>query len=171
MKKLKIVVISLLLFVLAFSVTGCYSVVPQKMWRVKGTYRLTNYSFSTSGVSVDYLEQKEIVAYLVVTGKSEGYYIYQDKDTPATMEKVNLYYEYSTEEPDKVAYVTFKEQDALVGKKLGVQKKRLKGYEGSQIIVEILGQSTSNVDYTWDKECFLTNLWWVNIKMGTNFKK
>ena len=37
MKKLKIVVISLVLFVLAFSVTGCYSVVPQKMWKVKGT--------------------------------------------------------------------------------------------------------------------------------------
>ena len=171
MRKLKVVVISLLLLVITFLVTGCYAVQPQRMWKVKGTYRLTNYGYTSSSVSINYLEQKEIVAYLVVTGKSEGYYIYQDKDTPVYMEKASLSYEYSTEEPNKVAYVTLKTQDSIFSKKLGVQKKRLKAYDGSQIIIQVGSASTSNVDYTWEKECFLTNLWWVNYKMGTNFKK
>jgi hypothetical protein len=104
----------------------------------------------------------------VVTGKSEGYYIYQDKDTPAKMEVVSLRYKYDTEEPSKVAYVYYKAENDLVEKELRVQKNRLRGLEGAEIII---GEFQYNVDYTWEKEIFLTNLWWVNIKMGTNFKK
>lgn len=168
MKKLKLALISLLTLIIAFSVTGCVIVVPQRMWRVKGTYRLTDYYYMANSVTIDYLEEKEIVAYLVVTGKSEGYYIYQDKDTPAKIEKVSLSYEYSKEEPNKVAYVSFKGEGDLVAKRLGVQRGALHGYEGSQIVI---GSLSSKVTYVWDKECFLTNLWWVNYKMGTNFKK
>lgn len=171
MKKLKLVVISLLVLIMAFSVTGCYTAVPQKMWKVKGTYKLTNYSRTmgkNNSTSTDYLKEKEIVAYLVVTGKSVGYYIYQDKDTPMTKENVSLRYEYSTDEPNKVAHVYYKADGDLLETKLVVQQKKLRAYEGAGIIV---ADFQYNVDYTWEKECFLTNLWWVNIKEGTNFRK
>ncbi len=171
MKKLRLAVISLLLLVVAFSVTGCYAVVPQRMWRVKGTYALTNYSRTvgkSNSVTTDYIERDEIVSYLVVTGKSEGYYIYKDKDTPAKMEVVTLRYKYDTEEPNKVAYVYYKKQGDLLETELRVRKNTLKAFEGAELI---LADYQYNVDYTWEKECFLTNLWWANYKMGTKFKK
>ena len=46
MRKIKLAVSWLLLLVIALSASGCYVVNPQYKWRVKGTYRLTTYTYT-----------------------------------------------------------------------------------------------------------------------------
>lgn len=168
MKKIKYAVVWLLLMVIALSASGCMIVNPQYKFRVKGTYRLTNYHYTRgreNPTSIDYLEEKGVVAYLILDDNN-GWYIYKDNETPVTKKSVSVRYEYSQDEPKKIAYVYYKidGQDEI---KVGVTRKALNGYEGS---AAILIDSQWTIDYDWKRECFLTNFWWVNIKMGTKYR-
>ena len=169
MKKIKYAVVWLLLMVIALSASGCMMVNPQYKFRVKGTYRLTNYH-STRGTetstSIDYLEEKGVVAYLILDD-NKGWYIYKDNETPVTKKSVSVRYEYSPDEPKKVAYVCYKIEGEENEMKLGVTRKALNGYEGSSAII---AESQYKTQYNWKRECFLTNFWWVNIKMGTKYR-
>lgn len=169
MKKLKYAVVWLLLLILVLSASGCMMVNPQYKFRVKGTYRLTTHNYTQGKENptvIDYLQDKGEVAYLILDD-NKGWYIYKDNETPVTKKPVSVRYEYSPDEPKKVAYVYYKIEGEETEMQLGVTRKALNGYKGSSLIIS---ESQSKTQYNWKRECFLTNFWWVNIKMGTKYR-
>ena len=171
MRKLKLAVITLLLLVFALSASGCTIINPQKMWRVKGTYVLKTHTTTSTvtGETTDHVANGE-VAYLIVTGTSKGSYIYKNEGVSTTRKSVSLRYVYSTEEPNKVAYVYYKFEGDVEERELGVTRNGLN--KSSQQLVPNNGSLTmvTTERYSWEKESFLTNFWWVNIKLGTSYK-
>ncbi len=146
MKRISAVV--LLLAMLA-ALSGCYVISPQRMWRVKGTYRLTGYSVTPkherkegyTPTTVDYVADDEYLFedYLVITGEGRGYYVHKAKDTPATVQEISLSYEYNAEDSSKVEYV-------ILG---GLAVISLpEGAEKLGITRNNLGYSKPGIDYT-----------------------
>ena len=168
MRKLKLAVITLLLLVFALSASGCTIINPQKMWRVKGTYVLTTHTTTSkeTGETTDHVANGE-VAYLIVTGTSKGSYVYKNQGVSVTKKSVSLRYEYSPDEPKKVAYVYYKIEGETVEKQLGVTRNGLNKSDTEYVFNK--GVVTLE-RYAWKRECFLTNFWWVNIKLGTSYK-
>ena len=91
--------------------SGCYMISAQRMWRVKGTYKLTTYSrtHKETGGTYDYLTEQGQEVYLVITGEGRGYYVYKDNETQAYSKVVDLRYEYSEEESSKISRVGYKD--------------------------------------------------------------
>lgn len=114
--KVKRLLVAILLVVttVAFS-SGCYMISAQKMWRVKGTYKLTTYTrtHKESGTTLDYLAEKGMEVYLIVgtadSGRRGGYYVYKDNETEAYSKEVDLLFEYSEEDSSKVTRVGYKD--------------------------------------------------------------
>ena len=92
MRKLKCLLSALLIVMLMVLSTGCYIVNGQKMWRVKGTYELTHYTFTNGKTDTvtDYIAEKGYKVYLVVTGNGTGYYVHKDDETEAYYREVSL---------------------------------------------------------------------------------
>ena len=126
MKKLRILTPLLLVLAILFLSSGCYIVSGQKMKNVKGTYELTSYSRTNGKTNAvtNYMEVNGYKAYLVVTGTSEGYYVYLDNNTAPTYRKITLTYEYNTEDSTKVDYVIYR-FDGSDEQRLGVTKDNL----------------------------------------------
>lgn len=101
MKKIAIIIIFCLL--ISVLLCGC---TPEKLENILGTYALTVYTTSKYGEeTVDVKAEKEMEAYLVITGKDYGYYVYKDKNTPLFCREVKL--EYNKNDEDKVTTVTY----------------------------------------------------------------
>lgn len=101
MKKIAIVIIFCLL--ISVLLCGC---TPEKLENILGTYALTVYTTTKYGEeTVDVKAEKEMEAYLVITGKDYGYYVYKDKNTPLFCREVKL--EYNKNDEDKVTTVTY----------------------------------------------------------------
>lgn len=101
------VLITLLIasFVLSISI-GLVACTPAKMGDILGTYKLvTDTSTAYQQETVDNIETYGRTAYLVVTGKDMGYYLYKDNDTEAYVREVKL--EYSKNDENEVTSVTF----------------------------------------------------------------
>ena len=115
MRKLKILSVAVVLAVLASSVFGCYFIKGQPMSKVKGTYKLTHYSYTReyerregyTPRTYNYVEDEDCLYqdYLVVTGTGTGYYVHKAVGIPAYSKEVNLSYEYNQEDSSKVDYV------------------------------------------------------------------
>lgn len=104
---MKKVLITLLIasFVLSISI-GLVACTPAKIGEILGTYKLvTDTTTAYQQETVDNIESYGRVAYLVVTGKNMGYYLYKDNDTEAYVREVKL--EYSKNDEDEVTSVTF----------------------------------------------------------------
>ena len=125
MKKLKVLAPILMVVMMLLSV-GCYMVSGQKMKNVQGTYELTSYTRTNGKTNAvtDYMETVGYKAYLVVTGGSEGYYVYTNKDDVPNYRKVTLSYEYSQENSSKIEYVIYRFSSSDE-QKLGVTKDNL----------------------------------------------
>ncbi len=105
-----------LLVTLVLTASGCYVISAQRMWRVKGTYKLTVYTYTPqyerregyTPRTYNYIEDEEYryEVYLVVTGEATGYYVYKDASTAAYYKEIPLSYEYE-EEGSKVTYVIY----------------------------------------------------------------
>ena len=134
MKTMKRLIAVLLVLSLLFALSGCYVISAQRMRRVKGTYRLSQYTVTPkherkTGVTaetINYIEDAEHLFedYLVVTGEGVGYYVHKAAGAEPTVKKVSLSYEYE-QDSNKVSYVSYgtvDEQSPLQGMKLGVTR-------------------------------------------------
>ena len=95
MKHFKRVLFFFIAAMIVSGFSGCYVVKGGNVKDVVGTYKLTTYSrtydstnSAHAGEKIDYIEQKGITAYLIVTESGEGYYIYKDNETPLYCEAV-----------------------------------------------------------------------------------
>ena len=113
MKTIKRLIAVLLVATLLFSLAGCTIINPQRMYRVKGTYKLTQYTFSPQGEegsinTVDYVadEDRLYEDYLIVTGQGTGYYVHKAAGEAATVTEISLSYQYA-EGGKKIEYVSY----------------------------------------------------------------
>ena len=113
MKTIKRLIAVLLVATLLFSLAGCTIINPQRMYRVKGTYKLTQYTFSPQGEegsinTVDYVadEDRLYEDYLIVTGQGTGYYVHKAAGEAATVTEISLSYQYA-EDGKKIEYVSY----------------------------------------------------------------
>ena len=172
-----------LIFSFLLMVGGCTVVQSQKMRVVKGTYKLTSYTYTPSyerkegytPKTRNYIEDEEykFEDYLVVTGEGRGYYVHKQAGAEVYIKEVTLSYEYDTEDSSKVSYVTYNDSisvNATSGiNRLGVTK-------------DSLNYSLSAIDYTewftkrpmrseaisvrWDKVSSKTDLSYVERELG-----
>ena len=102
MKRTRILLVLLLVLAFAANMAGCYMVSGQKMDKVKGTYKLTNYTYTPSYErregytpnSRDYINDAKYLYedYLIITGGSTGYYVHKEANAPAYVKEVTLSY-------------------------------------------------------------------------------
>lgn len=121
MKNVKRLFAVILTVIWMVALAGCYTISGQKMRTVKGTYKLTNYTYTPkyerkegyTPRTFNYLEDEEYQYedYLIITGTSMGYYVHKEANSPAYVKEVTLSYEYNAENSSKVEYVIF--NDAL----------------------------------------------------------
>ena len=121
MKKLRFLAITVLGLAVMFVAAGCYMIKGQKMSKVKGTYELTSYSRTNGKTNsvTDYLTDG-YVAYLIVTGTSEGYYVISDGENDPYYKNATLSYLYNQEDASIVEYVIYRLEGSSEEQKLGV---------------------------------------------------
>lgn len=178
----KLIAVLLLMAVLA-TTAGCYMVSGQKMNTVKGTYKLTGYTYTPSYErregytprTYNYVEDEgyKYEDYLVVTGTSTGYYIHKDANTPAYVKEITLSYEYSSDDSSKVDYVIYNDalsvnQDTGVNR-LGVTKNNLNyskpAFDYTQLFTGKAMRS-EDVSVHWEKVDKATDLSYVQNQLG-----
>lgn len=177
MKKFRIMIVALLIIAFAAMLTGCYVVSGQKMNKLKGTYKLTSYTYTPSysdkngyvPATRDYIndERYKYEDYLVITGESMGYYVHKEANAPAYVKEVTLSYEHNAEDSSKIDYVTYK--DALAknqtpdGSHLGVSGKTLNFSAPS---IHIGSQHTRDCYVRWEKVDNATDLSYAKQQLG-----
>ncbi|MBR2341805.1 MAG: hypothetical protein IKA72_05305 [Clostridia bacterium] len=166
MKKLRSICIAFLTaLITVMALTGCYAINGQKMKRVKGTYKLTHYTYrpsyksgNTPPATIDYIQDRGYEVYLVVTGTNRGYYVHKDNNTEAYSTEVDLSYEYNQEDSALVDYVYYRTPRASDTEKFGVTKNRL-NYSNPGI--ELFGTVQAREDKDWEKVDDATDLSYV----------
>ncbi len=120
--------------VLALSaLSGCFVVDEQTMETVKGTYKLTEYTYTPQyervegyeADSVDYIVDEGYERYLIITGEETGYLVHKDNQTAAFATEVTLSYEFSEENTELVRYVSYQTATDEEATKLGVNDDEL----------------------------------------------
>ncbi len=185
MKKLTKYLLSVLLVAATLTTTvGCYIISGQKIDKVKGTYKLTTYTYiekherkdGYTPTTINYIEDAayQYEDYLVITGSGTGYYIHKDAKTPAFAKEVTLSYEYDPEDTSKLQYVIF--NDALTvdentgSNKLGVTKNGLNytktAFNYTQLITKKEMRSES-ITVRWQKVDKATDLSYVEKQLGS----
>ena len=111
-RTIKATLCAVLLALMCFTLTSCYVSHPTAMRNLTGTYELTKFTRKAKDADSeadpdDYIAQKGIVAYLVITGEDYGYYVYKDNETPVTVKQVKILYEYDSEDISKVKSITY----------------------------------------------------------------
>ena len=149
MKTLKRALIAMLIMALMLTLAGCYMISGQKMRTVRGTYQLTNYTYTPkyerkegyTPRTFNYIEDEEYQYedYLIITGTDIGYYVHKEANAPAYVKEVTLSYEYDDEDASKVEYVIF--NDALT-------VNEDSGFNRLGITKNSLNYSKSGFDYT-----------------------
>ena len=124
MKKVcKITAVGILAVLILSALCACYFVDAGKMSKLKGTYKLTYctmdiaYEGSVPNSVENLMETKNIVAYLVVTGESDCYYIYKDNDTELYCKQVKGTYTYSQEDRELIEYFEYTDGISSTSKK------------------------------------------------------
>ena len=84
------------------------------MKNLVGTYELTKFTRKAKDAPseedpTDYLKDKGVKAYLVVTADGYGYYAYKDNETTLKVFKVTITYENDSEDITKVKTITYKD--------------------------------------------------------------
>ena len=184
MKKFRILLVALLVIAFAAMLTGCYMISGQKMNKVKGTYKLTNYTHTPSyerreGYTPntrDYINDEKYLYedYLIVTGTSTGYYVHKSANEPAYVKEVTLSYEYNAEDPSILEYVTYNDaftvgQSTNNGNHLGVNKNALNFSRPSFDYTELFtGRPMRSEDLyvRWEKVDRATDLSYAKAKVG-----
>lgn len=174
---------ALLILSLLATATGCYMVSAQKMNTVKGTYKLTAYTYIPSyerkeGYTpkvYNYIEDEtyQYEDYLIVTGSSTGYYVHKDANTPAYAKEVTLSYEYDPEDSKKIQYITYNDAISINETsgihKLGVTKNSLNyskaGFDYTELFTKRPMRS-EDITVRWEKVKNATDLSYVESQLG-----
>ena len=184
MRRLKYLVTSVLVVLVVFMSFGCYMVSGQKMDRVKGTYKLTNYTRipqyerreGYTPKTINYLtdEDYQYEDYLIVTGNGSGYYVHKDVNTPAYSKEVTLSYQYDDENSSLVEYVVYNDSVSVNASsgvnKLGVTKGYLNYSKPAFDYTEIFTKRpmrTEDIGVRWEKVDKATDLSYVEKQLGT----
>ena len=150
------------------SMTGCYVISAQPMYKLKGTYKLTGYTYTPSHerkegytpTTRDYVNGEKYMYedYLVITGTSIGYYAHKDASGDVYVKEVSLTYEYSKENSKKIEYITYRDvtSDGDEGgvNRLGVNRKQLNYTKISINYTEPFTKrqmSTESLTVRWEK--------------------
>ena len=184
MKKTKIMVILVLIMALVVSMTSCYIISPQRMKDLKGTYKLTRYTYIPSHerkegrtpTTYDYVndEKYKYEDYLVITGSGTGYYAHRDASGDAYVKEIRLSYEYNQEKSSHIDYVIY--NDALTQgnttggtNKLGVSGKTLNyslnAFDYTELFTKRPMRSEDR-SIRWEKVDNATDLSYVTEQMG-----
>ena len=174
----------LIVALLAVSLSGCYIVSGQKMRAVKGTYKLTTYTYTPSHerkngytpTTYDYVNGEKYMYedYLIVTGTSTGYYVHTEAGGDNYVKEVTLRYEYDTEDSSKVNYVIYNDSISVNSDeggthRLGVNKDSF-NYSKSAInytqLITKKEMSTEAITVRWEKVSKATDLSYVTEKLG-----
>ena len=184
MKKTKHAVALLLIAALVISMTGCYIISPQRMSELKGTYKLTSYTYTPSHerkegrtpTTYDYVndEKYKYEDYLVITGTGKGYYAHRDASGDAYVKEITLSYEYNQENSSRIDYVIY--NDALTQgnttggiSRLGVSGKSLNYSLTAFDYTELFTKRPMRSDersVRWEKVDDATDLSYVTEQMG-----
>ena len=183
MKAFKHLLAVILTVVLMLTFASCYTISGQKMRTVKGTYQLTQYTYTPkyerkegyTPRTFNYLEDEEYQYedYLIITGSGTGYYVHKEAGSDAYVKEVTLSYEYDDENSSKVEYVIF--NDALtVNKntefnKMGVTKNSLNYTKNSFDYNELFTKKpmrSEALTVRWTKASRDTDLKYVEQELG-----
>lgn len=180
----KILSVLLIALLLAVSLSGCYIVSGQKMKTVKGTYKLTTYTYTPSHerkngqniIGYDYVNSEEYKYedYLIVTGGSTGYYVHKDASGDSYIKEITLRYEYDTEDSSKVNYVIYNDsvsvnRDDGGTHRLGVSKDSFNYYKAAFDYTELITKRemrTEELSVRWEKVSRATDLSYVTEQLG-----
>jgi hypothetical protein len=139
MKIVKRLLATMLIVTMLLTTVSCYFVSGQKMKNVKGTYKLTHYSYTPSyerkegytPKTRDYVGGEEYLYedYLIITGASTGYYVHKAVGVDPYVKEITLSYEYDDEDSSKVEYVIYNDAISINENsgihRLGVTKNNL----------------------------------------------
>ena len=183
MKTFKRLFAVILSVALLLTLVGCYTISGQKMKTVKGTYKLTRYTYTPkyerkegyTPRTFNYLEDEEYQYedYLIVTGTGMGYYAHKEANAPTYVKEVTLSYEYDTDNSSKVEYVIF--NDALTVNensgfnKMGVTKNSLNYTKNAIDYTEIFTKKpmrTESLTVRWTKVSSDIDLKYVDKQLG-----
>ena len=185
MKKVKILLAMLLIVSMLVATTGCYIVSGQKMNKVKGTYKLINYSYTPSHErregytpkTYDYINGEEYLYedYLIITGSSIGYYVHKQVGQDAYVKEVTISYEYSQDDSSKVEYIIYNDSITVNGdegglNRLGVNRDTLNYTKASFDYTELFTKKEMRSEYlsvSWQKVDRATDLSFVEKQLGT----
>lgn len=183
-KVLRCLFVFLLIVAIMTTAVGCYVVSGQKMDKVKGTYKLTRYSYTPkyerkdgyTPTTINYIEDEKYLFedYLVVTGTGIGYYVHKDANTEAFSKEVTLSYEYDVENSSKVEFVIFNDSITIneqIGEnKLGVMRGSLNyskaGFDYTELFTDRKMRS-EDISIRWEKVDNATNLSYVESELGS----
>ena len=180
MNILKRLFYAILVFALLLSLTSCYFISAQPMSKLKGTYKLTSYTYTPTyerkeGVTpktYDYVngDEYKYEDYLIITGTSNGYYVHKEASGESYVKEITLRYEYSQDDSSRVEYVIYndsvsKNSDEGGKHRLGVSKGTL-NYSNSGIDFTQLGTKkkmhSESTSVRWEKVDKATDLSFVN---------
>ena len=184
MNILKRLFYAILVFAFLFSLTSCYIISAQPMNKLKGTYKLTTYTYTPTyerkeGVTpktYDYVngDEYKYEDYLIITGTSNGYYVHKEASGESYVKEITLAYEYSQDDSSRVEYVIYndsvsKNSDEGGKHRLGVSKGTLNysnsGIDFTQLVTKKKMHSEST-SVRWEKVDKATDLSFVTDKLG-----
>ena len=184
MKTFRKLLSTVLIIALAVSLTSCYIVSGQKMRTVKGTYKLTTYTYTPqherrdgyTPVSYDYVNGVDYLYedYLIITGESTGYYVHKDAKGDSYIKEITLRYEYDTEDSSKVNYVVYNDSVSVNSDeggrhRLGVAKDSFNYYKSAFDYTELITKRqmrTESISVHWEKVSRATDLSYVTELLG-----
>ena len=177
MKKLKYLFTAIITALSVVALSSCMIINAQKLDDVKGTYRLSSYTYTPeyerkegyTPKTTDYIVDKGYVEYLVVTGASTGYFIHKDNEMPAYVTEVQLSYEYDEEKTSHVRTISYKKPTDSEGQSLGVQKNKLNYSKPSINYTQLFTKkqmATSSWSVSWEKVDKATDLSYVQTQLS-----
>lgn len=183
MKKIKHLLAFLLIIGFVVSMAGCYLISSQTMNKLKGTYKLTNYTYTPSyerkegytPKTYDYVngEEYKFEDYLVITGQSMGYYIHKDAKGDCYVKEVTLKYEYDQEDSSKVSYIVYNDSitvnsDSDVNR-MGVNKRILNYSKNAFDYTQLLTKKpmrSEDLSVRWEKVDDATDISYAISQVG-----
>ena len=154
------------------------------MSRVKGTYKLTHYSYTPSYErkegytpnSKNYVEDEEYLYedYLIITGTSTGYYVHKAVGEEPYVKEITLSYEYDSDDSSKVEYVIFNDSITVNENsgihRLGVTRNNLNYTKNALDYTELFTKRpmrSEAISVRWERVDRATDLSYVQEQIGS----
>ena len=184
MKTIKRLLAMLLIISVLLTMASCYVISGQKMRRVKGTYKLTHYTYTPSYErkegytpnSKNYVEDEEYLYedYLIITGTSTGYYVHKAVGEEPYVKEITLSYEYDSDDSSKVEYVIFNDSITVNENsgihRLGVTRNNLNYAKNALDYTELFTKRpmrSEAISVRWERVDKATDLSYVQKQIGS----